>query len=79
MQVTNEMVDRALSAWFASPPSETDQGLMRSMRAALEAALSKSKGNRYCAHDDCPYPDCLVGGACPSQVREPRTGAGSLD
>lgn len=25
------------------------------------------KGNRFCAHDDCPYPDCLVGGICPSQ------------
>lgn len=34
-----EMVDAALNAWFASPPSETDQGLERSMRAALVAAL----------------------------------------
>lgn len=41
--VTDAMVDRALDAWFASPPSETDQGLARSMRAALEAAqLSKT-------------------------------------
>lgn len=39
MTVTDEMVDAALNAWFASPPSETDQGLERSMRAALEAAL----------------------------------------
>lgn len=37
--VTDGMIDRALNAWFASPPSETDQGLERSMRAALEAAL----------------------------------------
>ena len=39
MVVTVEMIDAALNAWFASPPSETDQGLERSMRAALEAAL----------------------------------------
>lgn len=38
--ITEEMIERALSAWFASPPSETDQGLARSMRAALNAALS---------------------------------------
>ena len=37
--VTPEMIDKALNAWFASPPSESDQGLARSMRAALEAAL----------------------------------------
>lgn len=43
MTVTDEMVDRAIKAWFASPPSETDQGLERSMRAALEAALGASK------------------------------------
>lgn len=40
MIITDEMVDKALDAWFASPPSETDQGLARSMRAALEAALT---------------------------------------
>lgn len=39
MVVTDQMVDYALNAWFASPPSETDQGLERSMRAALEAAF----------------------------------------
>lgn len=39
MIVTDEMVNAALDAWFASPPSETDQGLERSMRAALEAAI----------------------------------------
>jgi len=39
MIVTDEMVDRALNAWFASPPSESDRGLEYSMRAALEAAL----------------------------------------
>ena len=39
MIVTAEMINAALNAWFASPPSETDQGLERSMRAALEAAL----------------------------------------
>lgn len=38
--ITDQMVDRALNAWFASPPSETDQGLERSMYAALEAALT---------------------------------------
>lgn len=38
-RITDEMVDKALNAWFASPPSETDQGLERSMRAALEAAF----------------------------------------
>lgn len=37
--VTDRMIDLALKAWFASPPSETDQGLERSMRAALEAAF----------------------------------------
>ena len=39
--ISDKMVDAALTAWFASPPSETDQGLERSMRAALEAALSR--------------------------------------
>lgn len=38
--VTDAMIDRALTAWFASPPSETDQGLTRSMRAALVAAVN---------------------------------------
>lgn len=38
-KITSTTVDRALKAWFASPPSETDQGLERSMRAALEAAF----------------------------------------
>jgi hypothetical protein len=41
--VTDDMVHRALNAWFASPPSETDQGLVRSMRAALEAAHPSGK------------------------------------
>ncbi len=36
--ITDTMIDKALNAWFASPPSETDQGLERSMRAALQAA-----------------------------------------
>lgn len=43
-EITDAMVDMALSAWFASPPSETDQGLERSMRAALVAALSSTAG-----------------------------------
>lgn len=43
IEITEEMIDRALNAWFASPPSETDQGLERSMRAALEAALSDTQ------------------------------------
>jgi len=38
--ITADMVDRALKAWFASYPSESDVGLERSMRAALTAALS---------------------------------------
>lgn len=38
--VSAEMVDAALKAWFASPPSETDVGLERSMRSAIDAALS---------------------------------------
>lgn len=30
--------------------------------------LTTERGNRFCKHDDCPYPDCLVeGGVCPSQ------------
>lgn len=40
MNVSHDMVGRALNAWFKSPPSETDMGLERSMKAALEAALS---------------------------------------
>ncbi|WLA80374.1 hypothetical protein [Bradyrhizobium elkanii] len=47
---TPEMVDAALNAWFASPPSETDQGLERSMKAALVAAgidLSASGRTTY--------------------------------
>jgi hypothetical protein len=39
--ISDEMVNSALNAWFASPPSETDQGLERSMRAALTAALAE--------------------------------------
>lgn len=35
---TAEQIDAALNAWFKSPPSETDQGLERSMKAALIAA-----------------------------------------
>ena len=35
---TPEQIDAALNAWFKSPPSETDQGLERSMKAALIAA-----------------------------------------
>jgi hypothetical protein len=38
----------------------------------IEQAKAARKGNRFCAHDDCPYPDCLVGGICPSQ---PSTGS----
>jgi hypothetical protein len=26
-----------------------------------------ARNNRFCAHDDCPWPECLVGGVCPSQ------------
>jgi hypothetical protein len=46
--ITDAMVDRALNAWFASPPSETDQGLARSMRAALEAALNPTTACPVC-------------------------------
>jgi hypothetical protein len=35
---TPAQIDAALNAWFKSPPSETDQGLERSMKAALVAA-----------------------------------------
>jgi hypothetical protein len=42
IEPTPAMIDAALDAWFKSPPSETDQGLERSMRAALIAALSRS-------------------------------------
>lgn len=38
VEPTPAMVDAALNAWFKSPPSETDQGLERSMKAALTAA-----------------------------------------
>jgi hypothetical protein len=38
-EIRDDVVDAALNAWFASPPSETDQGLERSMRAAIGAAL----------------------------------------
>ncbi len=41
--ITPDMVDRALKAWFSSPPSETDQGLEHSMRAALEAAHANTE------------------------------------
>lgn len=40
LTVTDAMVDAALTAWFASPPSETDMGLARSMRAAIKASMS---------------------------------------
>ena len=40
-EINAEMVDAALKAWFASPPSESDMGLERSMRAALIAALAE--------------------------------------
>lgn len=40
IEPTPAMVDAALDAWFKSPPSETDQGLERSMKAALIAAYS---------------------------------------
>lgn len=34
----------------------------------LLALSSTTRNNRFCKHDDCPYPDCLVeGGICPSQ------------
>lgn len=39
-RVTDEMVKRALDAWFDGPQSESDMGLERGMRAAIEAALS---------------------------------------
>ena len=41
-QITPEMIDRALHGWFSVKPtdSESDAVLERSMRAALEAALS---------------------------------------
>lgn len=38
--VTDEMVSRALNAWFDGPQSESDAGLERGMRAAIEAAIS---------------------------------------
>lgn len=38
--ITDEMAERALHAWFiVGAPSKTDQGLMRSMKAALAAGL----------------------------------------
>jgi hypothetical protein len=42
--------------------------ITRDVLAVLdEPQAAREKGNRFCAHDDCPYPDCLVGGICPSQ------------
>lgn len=38
LRPTEEQINAALNAWFKSPPSETDQGLERSMKAALIAA-----------------------------------------
>lgn len=42
MTITDAMIEKALSAWFSVKPSaaESDAVLKRSMRAALEAALS---------------------------------------
>lgn len=49
---TPEMIDAALNAWFKSPPSETDQGLERSMKAALMAAkLSRVQSKRSAGAD----------------------------
>ena len=32
---------------------------------ALQSATPE-RNNRFCKHDDCPYPDCLIeGGICP--------------
>ena len=55
-RVTDDMIDRALKAWFASPPSETDQGLERSMRAALKAALNTVLQGPETTI--CNYPKC---------------------
>lgn len=38
-------------------------------------AADKERGNRFCKNDDCPYPDCLVDGICPSQ---PQTSSPAL-
>ena len=27
----------------------------------------QERGNRFCANDYCPWPDCLIDGACPAQ------------
>lgn len=40
--VSDEMVEAALAAWFRGSQSETDQGLHRGMRCAVEAALAQS-------------------------------------
>lgn len=44
--VSEQMIEAALNAWFASPPSENDMGLARSMKAALTAALAAQQDLR---------------------------------
>lgn len=44
---------------------------LREENARLRALIPPQKErNRFCANADCHYPDCLVGGACPSQPQE---------
>jgi hypothetical protein len=40
LAVTDKMVKAALDAWFSGSQSESDMGLERGMRAAIEAALA---------------------------------------
>lgn len=96
IEPTPAMVDAALDAWFKSPPSETDQGLERSMRAALTAAYSLIVSCPKCGRSVLAVnqpaagwiapcgrrlvilSECGNSAAC-TEVREPRTAAGSLD
>jgi hypothetical protein len=73
--VTDKMVDLALNAWFANPPSETDQGLERSMRAALEAGLGSRSQPATSSESDSAisrrqFPD----GSVPGNDREAAEG-----
>ncbi len=62
MTITDAMVDKALSAWFSVKPSsaESDAVLEKSMRAALEAAISQGA----CDQDELTYMlDAILGNA----------------
>jgi hypothetical protein len=72
----SETLIAALQAASIEYPNPHDEVVVISvaMRDRLVAVLSAGLaqrtaelGNRFCKHDDCPYPDCLVGGICPSQ------------